>query len=162
MEFSWTGNVLEDAYWTDYYWRIAEDENKEEFMELLGKVPDSESENEAVRASLQPLMKTGEVHDPLNAPVMTSEEESSRLIRSVGNQEQVTELLRSRDIIQAIELGRESEIEARLRQGVDDVNSVFLFNKKPEKRPLLHFAVVGKKTRIVELLLRHKADVRVS
>ena len=164
MELSWPGQVLEASYWTDYYWKMAEDENKE-FMELLGKVPDSESETKAVRAgaaSLQPLMKTGEVHDPLNFPVMTSEEESSRLIRSVGNQEQVTELLRSRDIIQAIELGRGNEVEARLKQGVDHVNSVFLFKRKPKKRPLLHYAVAFKKTRIVELLLRHKADVTVS
>ena len=130
MEFSWTGHVLEAAYWADYYWRMAEDENKEEFMELIGKVPDSESETEAVRAGAANL--------------------------------KVTELLRSRDIIQAIELGRGNEVEARLKQGVDHVNSVFLCKRKPKKRPLLHYAVAFKKTRIVELLLRHKADVTVS
>ena len=129
MELSWSGQVLEASYWTDYYWKMAEDENKE-FMELLGKVPDSESETEAVRARAANL--------------------------------KVTELLRSRDIIQAIELGRGNEVEARLKQGVDHVNSVFLFKRKPKKRPLLHYAVAFKKTRIVELLLRHKADVTVS
>ena len=41
-----------------------------------------------------------------------------------------TEPKRSKDIIQAIELRRESEVEARLRQGVDNVDSVLLFKKK--------------------------------
>ena len=165
MELSWPGQVLEASYWTDYYWKMAEDENKEEFMELLGKVPDSESGTEAVRAGaaiLQPPMKIGEVYDPLNTPVMASKEDTSRPIGSVGNQEQVAESLRSKDIIQAIARGREGEVEARLRQGLEHVNSVFLVKKKPRMRPLLHCAVAYKKTRIVELLLRYKADVTVS
>ena len=164
MELSWPGQILEASYWTDYYWKMAEDENKE-FMELLGKVPDSESGTEAVRAGaaiLQPPMKIGEVYDLLNAPVMASKEDTSRPIGSVGNQEQVTESLRSKDIIQAIARGREGEVEARLRQGVEHVNSVFLVKKKPRMRPLLHCAVAYKKTRIVELLLRYKADITVS
>ena len=62
----------------------------------------------------------------------------------------------SKNLLEAIQKGREDEVEARLRLG-EDVNSVFVMNRTP-----LHCAVANKMTRIVENLLKHKPNLTVS
>ena len=67
-----------------------------------------------------------------------------------------TDSIKSKNLLEAIQKGREEEVEARLRAG-ENVNSVFVMNRTP-----LHCAVANKMTRIVEKLLKHKPDVTVS
>ena len=66
------------------------------------------------------------------------------------------ESIKSKNLLEAIQKGREEEVEARLRSG-ENVNSVFVMNRTP-----LHCAVANKMTRIVEKLLKHNPDVTVS
>lgn len=64
--------------------------------------------------------------------------------------------IKSKNLLEAIQKGREDEVEARLSLG-EDVNSVFVMNRTP-----LHCAVANKMTRIVDKLLKHKPDITVS
>ena len=64
--------------------------------------------------------------------------------------------IKSKNLLEAIQKGREDEVEARLSLG-EDVNSVFVMNRTP-----LHCAVANKMTRIVDKLLKHKPDVTES
>ena len=60
-----------------------------------------------------------------------------------------------KNLLEAIQQGREEEVERLVRQG-EDVNSVFFFNRTP-----LHCAVAKKMTRMVEMILRLNPDVKV-
>ena len=67
------------------------------------------------------------------------------------------EVIQCQSLLEAVQRDRLEEVKARLANEGEDVNTVFLMN-----RTALHCAVARCNTKMVEVLLKHNVDLKVS